>query len=222
MTWLKSARSLIAKAGLSLIAPSKAPQVVKLVETKTEQELYGEAIIALAREEVGVREIPMNSNRGPRVEEYQRVVGEWAVGGHWCASFVSAMCKWAAERLQEVTDVPITGGVTRMWRKSHERGLLCYTPEDVITGRVEIKPGDIFIQCHDIEKVRRIRNFEEISAPSHTGLCTGEYDKRTKEYFTIEGNSNVAGSRNGGGVYARSRNLVDNKLVGFIRPELKK
>lgn len=222
MTWLNSAKSLLIKAKLALALPVTGPAIAKLEETKTVDQLYAEAIVALAREEVGVREIPKNSNRGPRVEEYQRVVGEWAVGGHWCASFVSAICKWAAEAMQEVTNIPITGGVTRMWRKSKERGLLCYTPEDVITGRVEINPGDIFIQCHDIDKVKRIRNFEEISAPSHTGLCTGEYDKRTKEYSTIEGNSNVAGSRNGGGVYARSRNLVDNKLVGFIRPELKK
>jgi hypothetical protein len=182
---------------------------------------YGQVIVETAAKEVGVREEPRNSNRGPRVDMYQLVVGTWALGGHWCASFVSAICKWAAESMGKETLVPITGGVTRMWRKSNERGLLCYTLEDIEAGRQSIQPGDIFILCHELNKVEKIRNFEEISAPSHTGLCDGVYNSSTKEYGTIEGNGSPRGSRNGDGVYNRSRNLSDRKLVGFIRPKLK-
>lgn len=57
-------------------------------------------VVRLATAEVGVKEHPAGSNRGPRVDQYERVVGGWAVGKAWCADFVTAMYTWAARALK--------------------------------------------------------------------------------------------------------------------------
>jgi hypothetical protein len=44
-------------------------------------------VIEIARNEIGVSEVPVGSNKGPRVEEYLRSV-RLGPGFPWCAAFV--------------------------------------------------------------------------------------------------------------------------------------
>jgi hypothetical protein len=62
----------------------------------------GRMALLLARDEVGVREMPPGSNRGPRVEQYQRGVlgdGDYLVGLRWCGRFARWCFELAAQRL---------------------------------------------------------------------------------------------------------------------------
>lgn len=63
----------------------------------------GRMALLLARDEIGVREMPPGSNRGPRVEVYQRGVygdGEgYLVGQRWCGRFARWCFETAAKRL---------------------------------------------------------------------------------------------------------------------------
>jgi hypothetical protein len=54
--------------------PAKYPKHAKLLQ--------------VAAAEIGTREIPMGSNRGPRVEAYQRATWLGGSGWPWCAAFV--------------------------------------------------------------------------------------------------------------------------------------
>jgi hypothetical protein len=62
-------------------------------------ENLGLAVLELARQDVGVREQPPGSNRGPRVEEY---LGEFGVPApaHWCASALGFWLRRACEWLE--------------------------------------------------------------------------------------------------------------------------
>jgi hypothetical protein len=68
----------------------------------------GRTALLLARNEVGVREMPPGSNRGPRVEQYQRGLyddGEgYLIGQRWCGRFARWCFEFAAQRL--LTDRP--------------------------------------------------------------------------------------------------------------------
>lgn len=104
--------------------------------------------------EVGVTEHPPGSNLGPRVEQYQAVIGKWAHGEAWCASFQSwgeveegwrgfisaAVAGWA-EAARKGTD-----GLQSIPKYAIRRGdLLCYGPNEHI-GRVTrvLIPGVMF------------------------------------------------------------------------------
>jgi len=54
----------------------------------------GEKVARQAQKYVGVREVPMGSNRGPQVEKWQKPWGMGA-GWPWCAAFADAMYKEA-------------------------------------------------------------------------------------------------------------------------------
>jgi hypothetical protein len=57
----------------------------------------GQRALWFARSEIGVVEVPLGSNRGPRVDVYQRGVhndgADYLIGTKWCARFV----RWCFE-----------------------------------------------------------------------------------------------------------------------------
>jgi hypothetical protein len=91
-----------------------------------------------------------------------------------------------------------------------------FLPADVKAGKFKIEPGDLFVLCSDVAKVPGVQRGAIKAHTGHIGICDGVMLSATK-FGTIEGNTNEAGSREGGGVYHRSRSLDEAKLVGFVR-----
>lgn len=147
-------------------------------------------ISPLAEREVGVAEHPRGSNRGPRVDDYQRATWlkpkDW---GPWCASFVCFVVHEAMKEGQErgakyTFKRPLTARAFDLARWSRQQDASTQTKSD--PGR-DIARGDIVIF-----------NF------SHTGFALGPPDK-SGHVLCIEGNTNPEGGREGWGVFQRRR-----------------
>lgn len=136
--------------------------------------------------QIGVVEVPKNSNAGPAVEKYLKSVG-LGKGYAWCMAFIYWCTKEAS--LKECVENPLlkTGGVLAMYNAKKELRVS------------EPQPGDIFIM--DFGK-----------GQGHTGIVESvEKDK----VFTIEGNTNNDGSREGYGVFRRQR--ARSTIKGYLR-----
>jgi hypothetical protein len=152
-------------------------------------------LIDIATAQVGVREVPRNSNTGPQVLQYQRATNLGGTGWPWCAAFVCwCLREWGRD--PEVLDaLKLTPDTFAAWRPRtaaaygfHEwaakRNLTIFDENE--------NPGEATLHTGDIV------TFDT----SHIGLLRG--DANTTIY-TIEGNTDEAGSREGGGVYKKSR-----------------
>jgi len=155
-----------------------------------------EAIIKVAAKEIGVEEIA-GSNRGPRVDEYKGATNlppheSWP----WCAAFV-CWCVREAMRLaggNYTFTRPTTAGAWdfERWSLAQDDSTETRKPH-----HGDIRPGDIVI-----------------FAFSHIGIAVDWPDKKGF-VRTIEGNTDTAGSREGGGVYRKARPL--SKIRSRIR-----
>jgi hypothetical protein len=145
-----------------------------------------EKALEIAAGFIGVRET--SRNRGPEVDQFLRDVGLDPTKGSyaWCAAFVYGCYKRAAASLEVPNPLPRAAGVLRLWDKA---------PFWV---RGEAAPGAIFIIDHGKGK-------------GHTGLVESV---APLHLVTIEGNTNDLGSREGDGVYRRTRRL--DEIVGYI------
>lgn len=144
--------------------------------------------IALAND--GVCEKPKNSNAGPEVEIYLRSVG-LGKGYPWCMAFVYWCVETACKEIDIKNPLVKTGGVLRQWNETKCRKI---TPRDKA-----VKPGDIFIM-------------EFSKGMGHTGFVEKVAGGMV---YTIEGNTNDDGSREGYEVARRQRLLTSFK--GFIQ-----
>ena len=145
------------------------------------------AALAKAATQLGVAESPKNSNRGKDIEKYLKAVG--LGGGYaWCMAFVYWCVDECAKADCKVNPLTKTGGVMAQWNKT--------VPE-----RRKSVPqvGDVFIM--DFGK-----------GTGHTGFVE-RIEGNT--IYTIEGNTNDEGSREGYEVAQRARPLKSFK--GFIR-----
>lgn len=151
---------------------------------------FTERLIQIAIAEIGVKEIG-TSNRGPRVDQYQRATWldekDW---GAWCAAF---MC-WCIREAMKAEGIKETPGFKRprtasafgfeKWSLAQDSSTQTRKP----AGR-DIQRGDLVIW-----------NFSHISlalkAPDSKGMLR-----------TIDGNSNAKGSRTGGMVCDPSRHV---------------
>ena len=147
-----------------------------------------DTITKLCSDEVGVQEVD-GSNCGIRVDEYKAAT--WLSpkrGWPWCAAFV---CWIIREALQDVGAKTKTKGFIRP-RTAQDLTTWTKKPH-----RGDIKPGDIVIF-----KFSHI-GFA-VSSPDSNGYVT-----------TIEGNTDKAGSREGGGVFKKKRHV--SKIRSRIR-----
>lgn len=143
--------------------------------------------LKIAQSQLGVQEVPKNSNAGPAVESYLKSVG-LGKGYAWCMAFVYWSVKKAADELKLQNPLIKTAGVLRQWNEIPPR-LKSNVPN----------PGDIFIM--DFGK-----------GQGHTGFVVEVYNGTIK---TIEGNTNDDGSREGYEVAYRTRKI--SAMKGFIR-----
>lgn len=150
-----------------------------------------EKVLAVAKSKIGVTENPRGSNRGKDVEEMLALCG--LDGGYpWCAAF-DAYCGHTA--LDSMWPMPLSADCDVLLAWAKKRGVLVQSNP---------KRGDIFL-------LLRPNNPNDAY---HTGFITGDANKDGRP-DTIEGNTNVDGSRDGYGVFSRERVDTDNMV--FVR-----
>lgn len=152
-------------------------------------------MIKIARNEIGVSEVPPGSNRGPVVEEYLNGVG-LGPGNAWCAAFVYWCYDQASAKLNRENPLVRTAGCMEHWRNT--RGVKIKSA-DAINNPSLIKPGAIFI-------------INSGGGKGHTGIVTGI---RAGYIQTIEGNTNTHHSTEGGSVCELWRK-INTINAGFI------
>lgn len=138
--------------------------------------------LEIAITQIGVEEIPRNSNAGPEVEIYLRSVG-LTKGYSWCMAFVYWCTQKAALQLTVSNPLKRTAGVLDQYNS--RPFLVVFVP----------LPGDIFIM--DLGK-----------GLGHTGIIEKVVGQTI---HTIEGNTNNNGSREGYKVCRRKRDITTVK-----------
>ena len=136
----------------------------------------GKKTLEIAITQLGVQEIPKNSNAGPAVEKYLKSVG-LSKGYAWCMAFIYWCTKEASIQLEVENPLFKTAGVLAMYNK--EKDLEVTNPQ----------PGDIFIMDYG-------------KGQGHTGIVESVGKNIIN---TIEGNTNDEGSREGYEVCRRTR-----------------
>jgi len=154
-----------------------------------------EKMVALAREEIGVSEVD-GSNCGPRVDEYKAATWLDAdKGWPWCAAFICWLVREAIEGEGVTFSRPQTAGAWDFenWAKQQAaEGVNLRKPTNE-----DIKAGDIVVFTF-----------------SHIALAVKDVDS-SGYVKTIEGNTNGAGSREGGSVLEKRRHV--SKIRSRIR-----
>jgi hypothetical protein len=141
----------------------------------------------------GTAEIPPHLNRGPEIDDWNTRVGN-PLRSPWCAAFAWCMGndvfkgRWPVVR---------SGGCQDIYRWAQRLRLLTVTPA----------PGDLGLLYH--AELRRYAHVFYVKAGPHASTAGGA----TIE--TIEGNTNTDGSREGWGVFVRTR-FVTPRLA-FVR-----
>jgi len=155
---------------------------------------FAKEMVRIAQTQVGVVEKPTNSNSGPEVEGvYQRSTWLNGTGWAWCAAFICYLFKTAASKngIQYSFKLPKTAGAFdfKNWAQANSKYVEIINPPFD-----KILPGDIIIF-----------NFSHIGISISTS-SGGSID-------TIEGNTDAAGSREGGGVFKKTRKF---KLIQHV------
>ncbi|MBN2743953.1 MAG: CHAP domain-containing protein [Marinilabiliaceae bacterium] len=165
--------------------------------------------LTIATVEVGVMELPLRSNRGPRVEQYLKSVN-CPAGSPWCAAFVYWCFQQAANEICTINPLLKTAHCLSHWNKSQGHRIPStdalparLSSQDALPVRLPsshlIKPGSIFITSYG-------------GGMGHTGIVA---EVNGNEILTIEGNTNLNHSREGYGVFQHTRKICDIN-TGFI------
>jgi len=159
---------------------------------------FREEICRIAKAEIGVEEID-GSNCGPRVNEYKAATSLPAnEAWPWCAAFVA----WVIREAMKSAGIQETSGFKRPKTASAWGFEAWSRAQDNSTNTK--KPAGIDIQAGDIV----------MFTFSHIGIALSSPDE--KGYvFTVEGNTDTQGSREGGGVFRKLRH------VGKIRSRIR-
>jgi peptidoglycan hydrolase-like protein with peptidoglycan-binding domain len=164
------------------------------------------AVIEFARTQIGVREKPLGSNRGPEVDRYIQSVGLNPAGNppggfFWCVAFTFFCYQTAAKKLGIDNPHIKTAGVLDHWQNAGTKSDVVRIPKaKAVANPGLVKPGSLFIIDHG-------------GGLGHSGLVTEVANGRLK---TVEGNTNDNGSNNGIGVFERDRRKIADINKGFI------
>jgi|SRR5579884_355857 len=142
-----------------------------------------------AKQSVGVREVPLNSNWGPSVKIYLASVGI-TFPAPWCMAFVHYKLHQAAQELGIALQWPRTGSCTVVGNWADDNARFLDAPE----------PGCVFLIWSEA-KQRYI----------HTGFVAEVLGP--DRIATVEGNSNDNGSSEGIGVFAIHRHTTNLDFV---------
>lgn len=156
--------------------------------TPASQLLVDALNIAVGEEARKVREIPRNSNRGPRVEEYLRRTG-LGPGHAWCCAFVYWCIDEAAKAQGRPNPMVKTAGCLDHWNRAKRRGANRILKRNAVDDPGLIRPGMVFIMDYG-------------GGAGHTGFVESTAGGLLS---TLEGNTDASGTREGGGVYRLTR-----------------
>jgi len=159
-------------------------------------------LIRIAKKEVGVREVPKNSNSGPRVREYQKATWLDGTGWPWCAAYVCWCVKeWLKD--QDVLDAfKFTAKQAEAWRP---KTAAAYGFHDWAT------KNHLLVMNDSPKHVLHSADLVTFDI-SHIGILDTDEGYMI---YTIEGNTDATGGREGGGVYTKTRERSFAKA--FIR-----
>jgi hypothetical protein len=158
--------------------------------------------VGIARSQVGKMENPLGSNRGPEVDGYLRSVGLNPAGSSfpWCAAFVYFCFEQAAAKLGVANPAIQDAGVLDCWNKAGHMPVHRIAASEASSTPSLIKPGMVFVL--------------------KTGASTGHMGLIEKiqgaQLTTIEGNTNLNGSREGIGVFERVGRTIASINLGFL------
>ena len=153
--------------------------------------------LRIAGTQVGVREDPLGSNKGPMVNQYLASTGT-PPGFFWCMAFVHWCFQQAATSLGVPNTFPRTAGCLVAWQKAASFRI---TKQMAVADPTLVVPGSVFI-------------LDFGGGTGHTGFVEASVGGTLQ---TIEGNSNSDGSNNGIGVVRLNRrNVMSQSLKGFI------
>lgn len=174
----------------------------------------GAEIVKIARTQLHVRETPGQNNRGPEVDEYIRRIGlnpEDDITDPWCVAYAYWCVDEAAIALGVENQMPKIAGVIRCWNAIPAS--MKITADQVRANPALLKPGAIFFVDHSryIDTPKGKRKIWR----GHAGIVAEPHPSFLK-FTSIEGNTNVAGSREGQGVYQRMKYLRQVNL-GFLQ-----
>lgn len=156
-------------------------------------------VLAIARSQIGICEIPAGSNRGPQVDAYHRAAGlDPSSGNHpWCVSFI----QWVFSEAFDNSPLYPTAGVHALWKQRKIGSTAIVEPRRASARTV--RPGMVF-------------TLDTGGGKGHAGIVEG-VDGAKGTLVTIEGNTNNGGSREGYGVFRRSsRKIAMPRLLGYI------
>jgi len=141
-------------------------------------------MLKVALAEAGVEEHPRGSNRGPRVDDYQRATWlepkDW---GAWCAAFVCFCMKTAMELPHEK---PYTFSRMRTGSVRGASGIAAWSCRQDKSTHTKMSPGRDLLPGDIIT----FRDF------SHTAIVASGVDP-DGHFDTVEGNTNDDGGREG-------------------------
>lgn len=151
-----------------------------------------EAVLRAAQSYRWVRET-QGSNRGEVVNRFLARVG-LEPGQPWCAAFVSVV---GSDMLLDQWPLPMTGGCATLGDAAKAKGIRYKVPA----------PGAVFLIY-----------FPDKGRFAHTGFVIGR-DGDSDYWFTIEGNTNEGGGREGTGVYKRRRKFgPEDRFIHWWEP----
>jgi len=149
-------------------------------------------IVEIARAEIGVTESPRNSNRGERIDEYKAAT--WLDAKQawpWCAAFVCWALRKTGIKETATFKLPRTASAWDFINWSLEQDKTTSTLRS--PKAKDIAAGDIIVFTF-----------------SHIGIATSGANNHG-DFYAVEGNTNGAGSREGDGVYLKSRDISQVK-----------
>jgi hypothetical protein len=155
-----------------------------------EQKTLAQRTLEIALSQQGVSEQPKGTNTGPQVNEYLKSAGI-SPGYPWCMAFVYWCVSRACEEFKIVNPLVRTGGVMNQWNQTKLRKIPRISRS--------VKPGDVFIMQFG-------------HGTGHTGFVE---KIEGGLIYTIEGNTNDDGSREGYEVARRTRPI--SSFIGFIQ-----
>ena len=175
---------------------------------------YAEAVIRVAESFIGVTE-KGGANRGPYVDAFARDIGR-EPGGAWCAYFVCAVRKRAAEMMRGACANAVSGSAVGCYQKA---------PAEFRVEPADLQPGDQFCRTRDPLDAKAAKLGKQVLG--HTGIVVrvvAQLAKGVWLFETIEGNTlEDKEDDTGGGVWRKSTLRSDDpRLLGGVRPAMVK
>jgi len=170
----------------------------------------GDRVVANSQKYLRVRE-RTGHNDNPWIDYWAKSVGldnkaqfqRTGTGYSWCMIFVHGVYEETAEQCRIKNPMPRAAGVQIVWSiaRADELRYKTIDADDLLAGVERGEAGDVLIMLHK-------------NGLGHTEIVRSQY---RAELNTCGGNTNQAGSREGDGVYNKTRQITS--IAGLIRPK---